>query len=104
MGEEGVLLSFIETVDFVDKKNGADFEIPVGFGALNYGFNITFLGGDGGDFDKVGIEFVSENASKGGFTCAWWSPENEIDRLALFDDFGEDFAVTNNLVLTDNFF
>ena len=103
MGEEGVLLSFIETVNFVDKKNGADFEIPVGFGALYDFFDIAFFGGDSGDFNEVGVEFACENASEGGFAGAGWSPENEIDWLALFNDFSENFAVANNLVLTQDF-
>ncbi len=100
MGQKSVLLSFVETVDFIYEKDGADFEIPVGFGALNYGFDVTFLGGNGGDFDEVGIEFVSENAGESGFTSTGWAPENEIDWLAFFDDFGEDFAITNYFVLT----
>ncbi len=87
-------------MNFVHKKDGADFEIPVGFGTLNYGFNVTFLGGNGGDFDEVSIEFVSENAGESGFASTRWAPENEINRFAFFDDFGEDFAITNYFVLT----
>lgn len=100
VGQKSVLLSFVETVNFVHKKDGADFEIPVGFSALNYGFNVTFFGGNGGDFDEVGIELVSEDAGESGFASTRRAPENEIDRFAFFDDFGEDFAITNYFVLT----
>ena len=102
MRKKSVLLGFIETVNFVDEKNGASLKIPILAGALNDGFDIFFAGGHGGDFDEVGIEFVGEDAGKGGFAGTWRAPKNQVDRLAFFDDLGENFAVADDRVLTDD--
>ena len=67
-------------------------------------FDIFLAGGDGGDFDKICIEFACENASEGGLAGTWWSPENEVDWFTFFDDFGQNFAITNNLVLAIDVF
>ena len=104
MGEEGVLLGFIKTVNFVDEEDGADFQVPVGLGAGDDGFDIAFLGGDGGDFDKVSIKLVGEDAGESGLAGAGGTPEDEVDRFLFLDDFGEDFAIANNFVLADDFF
>lgn len=102
MGKEGVLLGFIEAVNFVNEKDSADFEVPVLFGAYCDGFNIFFASSDGGDFDKIGIEFMCENTSKGGFASSWRSPKNQVDWLTFFGDFGKYFAVTNDIFLTED--
>ena len=62
MGEKSILLSLVETVDFVDEEDCADLEIPVLFGALDDDFDIFFTGSDGGDFDKVSLKLACEDA------------------------------------------
>ncbi len=88
MGKEGILLGFVETVNFIDKEDGASLEVPVLAGALDDRFDIFLAGSDGGDFDKVGFELMREDASEGGLAGAWWPPEDEVDGLAFFDNFG----------------
>ena len=62
MGKKSVLLGFVEAVNFIDEEDGAGAEVPIDAGALDDGFDVFFARGDGGDFDKVGIKFVGQNA------------------------------------------
>ena len=63
MGEKGVLLSFVEAMDFVDEKNGANLEIPVEAGVFDDFFYVFFSAGDGGNFDEVGFPAGGDDAS-----------------------------------------
>ena len=95
MGEEGVLLGFVEAVDFVDEEDGADLEIPILAGVSDYSFDVFFAGCDGGDFDEVGLPVGGDDAGEGGFADAGWAPEDEIDGFVVLRDFGEDFALAD---------
>jgi hypothetical protein len=63
-------------MNLVNKKQGADFKIPILFGTFDYLFNIGFMSGDGGKFDEISVEFFGNNASQGGFAGAGRSPED----------------------------
>ena len=102
MRQESVLLSFVETVDFIHEEYGASTEIPVGLGALDNCFDVFLASGDGGDFDEVGFEFVGKDAGESGLAGAGRTPKNKIDGFALSDDFGKDFAVTDDVCLAEN--
>ena len=104
MRKKSVLLGFVETMYFVDEKNGACLQIPVLLGTLDDGFDIFLAGSDGGDFDKVGFELMCKDAGEGSLASARWSPEDKIYRLAFFDNFGQNLTIANNLVLAIDVF
>ena len=88
MRKKGVLLSLIETMNFIHKKKCTDLEIPVLFGTFYDCLNIAFMSSDGRKFDEISLKFFSEDTSEGSFPSARWAPENEIDGLFLFGNFG----------------
>ena len=103
MGEEGVLLGFVEAVDFVDEKDGADLEVPILAGVFDDTFDVFFAGSDGGDFDEVSFPAVGDDAGEGGFADAGRAPENEVDGFVVLDDFVKNLAVADKVGLADNF-
>ena len=104
MGKKSVLLGFVKTVNFVYEKNRAGAEIPVDFGAFDDGLDILFAGSDGRDFDKIGFKFACKNTSEGSLASARRTPKNEINRLAFFTNFSQNFTFANDFVLAENFF
>ncbi len=48
------------------------------------------------------MKFASEDAGQGGFAGTGRAPEDKVDRLAFFSDFGEDFTIAQNVVLADD--
>ena len=101
VGEEGVLLGFVEAVDFVDEEDGfaADGALLLG---LRHGFADFFdAGEDGGEADVARVEGVGEEQGKGGFAAAGRPPEEHGEGFFLRDGNGERHAVAENVALAD---
>ena len=101
VGQEGVLLGFVEAVDFVDKEDGfaADGAFLLG---LRHGFADFFdAGEDGGEADVARVEGVGEEQGKGGFAAAGRPPEEHGEGFFLRDGNGERHAVAEDVALAD---
>ena len=88
MRKKGVLLGLIETMNFIHKKKCTDFKIPVLFSTFYDCLDVALMSSDSRKFDEIGCKFLSEDTSEGGFPSTRWAPENEVDGLFLFGNFG----------------
>ena len=101
VGQEGVLLGFVEAVDFVDKEDGfaAQAAFLLGF---KDGFAHFFdAGEDGGEADEARVEGVGEEQGKGGFAAAGRAPEQHGEGFLLGDGDGERHAGAEDVFLSD---
>ncbi len=75
VGEKGVLLGFIEAVNFVDENDGAMAGTGFLFGHGHDLLNFLDAGEDGAEGDVFGPSEPGDDASEGGFSAAGRSPE-----------------------------
>ena len=94
MGEKRVLLGFIKTVNFINKKNSPKLQVPVLTGVFNYFFDIFLATGNGRKVYEFRIDFFGNNSRKCGLTATWWAPQNKTDRFAVFNDLLKDLIVS----------
>lgn len=100
--EEGVLLGFVEAVDFVDKENGAltVLEGKPGFGD---GFADVFdAGEDGGNGKELGIEALGKDVGEGGFADAGAAPKEHGVGDTAFESGAQRFAGVDEVLLADH--
>jgi hypothetical protein len=101
--EEGVLLGFVEAVDFVDEDDGA--EAGAGF-FLGFGhdfFDFLDATGDGAEGDEFGFGQAGDEACESGFAAAGRAPEEHRREIVGFDLDAEWFARAEEFFLADEF-
>jgi hypothetical protein len=77
MRQEGVLLGFVKTVDFVYKQQGGLADAFALGGPLDHLFDLGQAARDGRDFFEGHVAARGDDAREGGFAGARWAPENE---------------------------
>ena len=104
MGEQGVLLSFIEAVDFVHQDDGA---APPGALFLSLGHylpDILDTAEHGAQAGKMALGQASNNMSQGGFAATRGSPEDKRGKqLVGFNGPAQQAAGADNVLLADEF-
>ncbi|MFM1943062.1 MAG: hypothetical protein RI897_2044 [Verrucomicrobiota bacterium] len=104
VGQENILLGFIEAVDFIDEEEGGLGLVSESVGG--FGEDLADIGHRGFHtaeaFEVVGAVFGDE-AGEGGFSGAWGSEEDHgLDPLG-FDGSAEQFAFGEEVGLADEF-
>ena len=103
MGQEGVLLGFVEAMDFVDEDNGPR---AVLLGALGVGHDLLdFLdaGEHGGELDELGLGHAGDDLRQRGFAGAGRSPEDERTDVVALDLRAQRLAGADQVLLSDEF-
>lgn len=100
VGEEGVLLGFVEAVDFVDEEDGGlvseglksagGFDFCADFGDVGFDSVEGFKAGAGGAGDDIG---------EGGFSSAGRAVENEGGEAVGLDGATEEFTLGEDVLL-----
>ncbi len=76
MGQEGVLLGFVEAVNLVDEDDRACAVLAGAFGVGHDLLDLFDPGQHGGKFDKIRLSHVGDNLRERSFARARRSPEN----------------------------
>jgi hypothetical protein len=98
--EECILLGFVETVDFVDKKDRAPPESPaIVIGAQQNITNIFDTRGNGIELEELCFSMVSNDTGERGLPASRWTPENHGGKLIALDQHTEWFAFTEKMLL-----
>ena len=103
-GQKGVLLRFVETVDFVDKQDGAPRGGAVGAGAFDGFTNILDAGKHRRQGDEIGLKSVGKQTGERGFADPGRPPENQRMRLPAGKGQRQRFAGGEQVALTGDFF
>ena len=103
VGEEGVLLSFIEAVNFVDEDDsalgGAGLALSLGHDL----FDFLDAGEDGAEGDELAAGEAGDDAGESGFAATWGAPEEHGAEIVGFDLQAERFAGAEEFFLADEF-
>ncbi len=103
VGEEGVLLGLVETMDLVDEEDGAGAKVGGLFGFDHDLLDFFYAGEDGGEFDEAGGGDVGDDLGKRGFADAGRAPEDERGGVVIFDLQAERFAGCEEMGLAEEF-
>lgn len=104
MWEKGILLTFVETMNFINKKNGAFvFCFSELFCLCNDFPDLFHTGKDGRKIDKVSRSRTRQYSGKSGFSGSWWPPEDKRRKFAGFQDAFQEFSFSQQFLLTNEF-
>ena len=101
--QEGVLLRFVEAVNFVDEDDGARAVLA---GAVGVGHDLLdFLdaGEHGGKLDEVGLGDAGDDLGEGGFAGARRAPEDHRGGIVALDLDAQRLARADQVLLADEF-
>jgi len=101
--EEGVLLSFVEAVNFVDKNDGALGGVGFALGLGHDLFDFLDAAEDGAEGNEFAAGDAGDDAGESGFAAAWRSPEEHGAETIGFDLQAKRFAGAEEFFLTDEF-
>ena len=103
VGEEGVLLGFVEAMDFVDEDDramaGAGFMLGGGHDFLDF----LDAGENGAERNEFGAGQARDQARQSGLTTARRSPEKHGAEIVVFDLHAKRFAGAEEFFLADEF-
>ena len=107
VGQEGVLLGFVEAMDLVDEEDGAH---AGGGGTFGFDHDLADLlntGENGGELEEGGVGEGGDELGEGGFADAGRAPEDHglrvvsLARSACLDGEAEGFAGAEEVLLAD---
>ena len=76
MWQKCILLAFVETVNFINKKNSAATCIAILPGALDRLANFFLARGDGSNTLDISVRIAGNHFSEGCFAGTRWPPED----------------------------
>ena len=104
VGQKGILLSFVETVNLIDEDDGARAVLT---GALGVGHDLLDLfnpGEHGGEFDKLRLGHAGDDLRQRSLARARRSPEDERTRVVAVDLCAQRLAGTDQVFLAGELF
>ena len=101
VGQEGVLLGFVEAVDFVDEDDGFFAALPLAFGVFHDFFNVFDAAHDCAEGDEARAGLVGDDLRQGSFAHAGRPPEDHGAQFVVRNHVLQDFAFAQQLPLPD---
>src|SRR5260370_12582272 len=101
--EEGVLLGFVEAVDFVDEDDGAEAGAGFFFGFGHDFFYFFYAAGDSAEGNEFALSEAGDEARERGLATTGRSPEEHRGEVGGFDLNAEGFAGAEKFFLADEF-
>ena len=98
-GQEGILLRFVEAVNFIDEQNGFFAEPPALFRLFHHLLDFFDSAGDGGEVDEIGFGAAGDDPRERGFADARRPPENHGADVVAFDEAAQNPAFSQQVFL-----
>src|SRR5690242_15672447 len=103
VGKEGVLLRFVEAVDFVDEDDGAMPAARFEFGGGHDVLDFLDAGQDRAEGDKIGFGEAGNQTGERGFAAAGGAPKKHGAEIVGFDLHAQRLAGAEEFFLADEF-
>src|SRR3970282_2595227 len=103
MRQKGILLGFVETVDFVHENNGAAATRALPLGSRHNLFDFLDAGEHGAKREKIAVGHPSDDAGKGCLAAPGWAPQDERGYLIALDLNAQRLAGGELVLLSDEF-
>ncbi len=101
--EKGILLGFVEAVDFVDENNGAIAGARFVFRGGHHFLDFLDAGENGAEGDEIGARQAGDEARERGFSAAGRAPKKHGADVVTFDLKTKRLAGTEQFFLADEF-
>ena len=101
--QEGILLRFVEAVNFVDEDDGARAVLAGAVGIAHHLLDFLDAGEHGGKLDEVGLGDAGDDLGEGGFARARRAPEDHRGRVIALDLHAQRLARPDQVLLADEF-
>jgi hypothetical protein len=99
--QEGILLGFVETVDFVDEEDARQLPEPEVLARAVQDFADIFdAGGDGAELGEVGLGMGGDETGERGLADPRGAPEDHRREAVPLDQDAERFAGAEEMLLT----
>ena len=103
MRKEGVLLRFVEAVNFVDEDNGARAVLAGAVGIAHDLLDFLDAGENGGELDETGARGIGDDLGQRGFADAGRTPEDHGAGVVALDLHAQRFAGAHQMLLPNEF-
>jgi len=103
VGEEGVLLGFVEAVNFINEDDGALGGAGFALGLSHDLFDFLDAAEDGAEGDEFAARNAGDDTGESGFAAARRAPEKHGAEIIGFDLQAKRFAGAEELFLADEF-
>ena len=101
--QKGILLRFVEAVDFVDEDDGARAVLAGALGIAHDLLDFLDAGEHGGELDEVGLGDAGNDLGERGFAGAGRAPEDHRGGIVALDLHAQRFAGADQVLLADEF-
>ncbi len=101
VGQERVLLGFVEAVHFVDEDDGARAVLPRAFGLGHDLLDFLDAAHHGRELDELGVGHAGDDLGQRGLADAGRAPEDERAGVVALDLHAKGFAGAENVLLPD---
>jgi hypothetical protein len=101
--QEGVLLRFVEAVNFVDEDDGARAVLAGAVGIAHDLLDFLDAGEHSGKLDKIGFGNARNNFGESGLAGARRAPENHRGGVVALDLHAQRFRGSDQVLLSDEF-
>src|SRR6266571_5036688 len=103
MGKKGILLRFVEAVNFVDEDDGAVARADLVLGRGHDFLDFLDARKDGAEWQEIGTREPRDEARKGGFSTTGRAPEKHGAEVVAFDLTAKRLAGPEKFFLADEF-
>ncbi len=101
--EEGILLRFVEAVNFVDEDDGARAVLAGAVGIAHDLLDFLDAGEHGGKLDEVGLGDAGNDLGEGGLAGARRTPEDHRSGVVALDLHAQRLARPDQVLLSNEF-
>jgi len=101
--QEGILLRFVEAMNFVDKNDGARAVLAGAVGIAHDLLDFLDAGEHGGKLDEVSLGDTGDDLGKGSLTGARRAPEDHRGGIVPLDLYAQRLAGSDQMLLPDEF-
>ena len=100
--QQGILLGFVETMDFIDKKHrlarGGEQRI---LAVRNDALDVRHTGGHGIEHDKTGLGGLCDHPGQRCFTSSWRTKQDDRTKAVRLDHPAQHFALAQDVLLAN---
>ena len=102
MRQKRILLRLIKAMDFINKQNCPETQIPILPGVFDHPFDIFLATSHRRQLDELRIDLAGDNSRQGRLARPWWTPQNQTNRLSALHDLTEQLTLAQQMALSDH--
>ena len=103
MGQNGILLCFVEAMDFVNEQHRALLIHPQSIACLmDDTAQVSHASGDRRQWFEKCLRVFGDNPRQRGFAASWWAPQNHRKQRIVLDGTTHNAPIADDCLLPDH--